>query len=238
MNRAIAQAGICSRRQADELIAAGRVKVNGEVVGDMGRKVSEDDVVEVDGKPIQSERKVVVVMNKPKGLLSTMSDPHGRPTVMEAMPKLPVTVKPVGRLDKDTEGLLLFTNDGELAARLTHARYGIEKEYEALVVGVPDEAALQRIRKGAFIEGRRARPVLVEVLGQPNPDRTMLKLILHEGRKREVRVLCENAGHEVDKLRRVRFGPLTVKGMRSGEVRLLGQKDVDRLRKMVGLGVS
>lgn len=230
----IARSGFASRRAAEGIIADGRVTVNGNLVVEMGVKVSPEDVVAIDGVPIAVAKRYTVALYKPKGVVTTLSDPQGRPTVVRYLPDYGVPLKPVGRLDMDTEGLLLCTNDGDLHARLSHPRYGIEKEYLAIVEGVPDERALDQLRKGVFIEGRKTAPAKVETVHE-EPRSTSLRITIHEGRYRQVRFMCEAVGHPVISLKRVRYGPLVLKGMRAGEAKLLGKKDVDGLRKLVGL---
>ena len=234
LHRFIAQCGVCSRRKAEELISEGRVEVNGETVARPGTVVSQADEVRVDGRPLRSQPHVYIVMHKPRGCLTTMKDEFGRQTVADLLPDVGVAVKPVGRLDKDTDGILLFTNDGELAARLTHPRYSVEKEYEATVSGVPGEQALGRLRKGVTAEGRRTRPAQVDVLSAREKG-AKLRIVLKEGRKRQIRLMCEAVGHPVKRLRRVRFGPLSLKGIRPGECRVLGESQVRTLKCLAGL---
>lgn len=230
LHRYIAQCGVCSRRRAEELISEGRVAVNGAVVSQQGTKVSDDDVVEVDGTRVRTQSFIYLVMYKPKGVVTSMSDERGRQTVADLLPRLDAAVKPVGRLDKDTDGLLLFTNDGDLAKRLTHPSHGIEKEYEAVVRGRVSESALSRLRKGVRIERRMTSPAVVEVIAEDRGT-TKLRIVLKEGWKRQVRLMCEAVGNDVVELRRVRFGPLKLKGMQPGECRILSGKLVEELRK-------
>lgn len=236
LHRYIAQSGITSRRKAEEMIAQGRVMVNGKIIITMGVLVEPGDEVRVDGELIAVQDSATLIMNKPKGLLTTMDDPQGRPTVMRLIPKEYQAVKPVGRLDKDTEGLLLLTTDGELAMRLTHAKYGIEKEYLAVVDGLPTQSSIEKLRRGVFVEGRRTSPAQVEMIpGDDTKGTARLKIIIHEGRKRQVREMCRMVGHEVISLRRVRIGHLILKGMAPGEVRRLPKVDVEKLKTAVGL---
>lgn len=236
LHKRIASSGLCSRRSAEQLILQGRVSVNGRTVTRLGTKVGPDDHVEVDGQPIARPRRITLVMNKPEGVLTTLSDPRGRRTVAHLLPRLDVAVKPVGRLDMDTSGVLLFTNDGELAARLTHPRYGVLKEYRAEVRGVPDERDLERLRTGVPLDGRRTAPAEVELAAVRRGGETSLVILrLHEGRNRQVRRMLEAVGHPVCKLRRTKFGPISVNRMAPGECRLLGIEEVDRLRRLVGL---
>lgn len=236
LHRYIAQSGLTSRRKAEELIAQGRVEVNGQVVTTMGVQVSDADEIKVDGDRISVREQVYLLLNKPKGVVTTTDDERGRQTVMDLIPEQYRHLKPVGRLDKDTEGLLILTNDGELAARLTHARYGVEKEYVATVEGIPPSDVMERLRKGVFIENVRMRMAKVWMEKQ-DPKRMIatLGVILHEGRKRQIREMMEAVGFPIRSLRRVRVGSLYVKGMAPGECRLIPQKDVKKLRSMAGL---
>lgn len=233
----IARSGLCSRRAAETLIQEGRVEVNGELVVELGRKVGPDDEVRVDGQPVGTAKIHAVLLNKPKGVVTTMRDPQGRPTILPYLPDYGVMLKPVGRLDMDTEGLLICTNDGDLAHRLAHPRYGVEKEYQAVVKGIPDEKTLDKLRKGVWIEGGKTSPAQVSLIhAEARTNTTSLRITIHEGRKRQVRLMCEAVGHPVASLRRVRIGPLHIRGLRAGECRLLGQQDVQELRRLVGLG--
>ncbi len=232
----IAKSGICSRRTAEQLIAQGRVLVNGELVVEMGRKVCPEDEVMVDGEALSVAKTYTVLLNKPLGVLTTLSDPQNRPTIVRYLPNYGVQLKPVGRLDMDTEGLLLVTNDGELANRLAHPRYGIDKEYQATVAGVPTPEKLEKLASGVFIEGRKTNPAKVQMVFRDPKDRfAVLTLILHEGRNRQVRLMCEAVGHPVTALKRTRIGNLHLRGMRPGEAKLLGQKQVEELKRAVGM---
>ena len=236
LHKRIAASGVCSRRAAEELIRDGRVEVNGVLVTEMGVKVGLEDDVRVDGKPIQIAKQVTLVLNKPVGYVTTLSDPQHRPTVKRLLPDLGVQLKPVGRLDMDTEGLLIFTNDGELAHRLAHPRYGVEKEYLATVSGDPKEEDLDKLRKGIYIEGGRAAPAKVERLrSERKTDTAQVRITIHEGRKRQVRLMFAAIGHPVQSLKRIRYAFLTTKGMPPGSCRLLGKKEVDALKQIVGL---
>lgn len=232
----IAHSGLASRRKAEELIKEGRVTVNGELVVDMGVQVAPSDKVLVDGRPAQTQKLVTLILNKPVGYITSMSDPFGRRTIVSLLPQMSVVVKPVGRLDQDTEGLILLTSDGELAHRLAHPRYEIEKEYEAIVAGIPSENALSKLRRGVYIEGGKTKPADVSVIhAEPSTQTTSLRFIIHEGRKRQLRLMCEEVGHPIIKLRRVRIGHMRVKGMKPAECRLVGQEDLAKLRALVGL---
>jgi 23S rRNA pseudouridine2605 synthase len=231
----IAHAGVCSRRNAEVLIQEGRVEVNGELVVEMGVKVSDADEVRVDGKPIKAAKQYTVLLNKPTGVVTTLYDPQKRPTIVRFLPDYGIPLKPVGRLDMDTEGLLICTNDGEFAHRLAHPSFGVEKEYQVIVEGIPTEKALHDLRRGVFIEKQRTAPAIVEVIhAEPRTNTTGLRIIIHEGRNRQIRNMCELVGYTVKSLKRVRIGPLRIKGMRPGECRLIGKEEINELRTLVG----
>jgi len=229
LQKALARVGWGSRRVVEELIADGRVSVNGEVA-QLGRRVDLDhDLVEVDGAPVGIKPGLVhYLLNKPRGVVTTASDTHGRPTVLSLVPEEP-RVFPVGRLDMDTEGLLLLTNDGELAHRLTHPSFGVEKTYVAEVEGAPSRAAIRRLREGIELDDGMTAPAKV-ALTEPN----VLTLTIHEGRNRQVRRMCEAIGHPVVRLVRTRFGPLHDRRLKPGAWRELSQEEVRALAEAVG----
>jgi 23S rRNA pseudouridine2605 synthase len=224
LNAYLARAGIASRRGADDLIKAGRVRVN-DVPGELNTYVHTGDRVEVDGKPVTAQALRYVLLNKPVATVTTASDPQGRPTVVELVEEIPERVVPVGRLDADTTGALLLTNDGPLSHRLAHPRYGVEKVYEAEVVGEPDEAALEQLAAGIDLDDGRTAPAGVRRLGP-----SKLELTLHEGRKHQVKRMCEAVGHPVVRLHRTRYAGLTVEGLEPGAWRQLEPSEVDQLR--------
>jgi 23S rRNA pseudouridine2605 synthase len=223
----LAHAGVASRRAAQELIRSGRVTVDGEVVDDLGRQLAGGEEVRVDGEAVGGpEERAVWLVHKPAGVVSTARDTHGRPTVVSLVPAAGARLYPVGRLDADTTGLILVTNDGELANRLTHPRYEVPRTYEATVGGGPvGEGALRALRAGVRLEDGVTAPASVRALG---PDR--LELVMHEGRKRQVRRMCSAVGHPVRALRRVAFGPLRLGSLRAGEARRLEAAEVEALR--------
>lgn len=237
LHKFIADCGITSRRKAEELIREGRVEVNGATVTDMGVKVSAEDRVIVDGRPLKLPKLHYVLMNKPKGYLTTLSDPHKRPTVAKLLPDLGVALKPVGRLDMETEGLLIFTNDGEFALRLTHPSFGIEKEYEAVVSGQVTPKAIKNLTQGVYIDGRRTAPAKVVIRNfNSKSNQTTLRIAIHEGRNRQVRLMCEYVGHPVSALKRIRIGHLVLREMPPGMCKSLGLADVQRLLEAAGGG--
>jgi pseudouridine synthase len=234
LQKVLSQAGIASRRAAEKLIANGRVSVNGATVTEMGTKadLGADDI-RVDGRRIKAaERSRYVLLNKPAGYVSTRSDPQRRQTVIDLLPGVREYVYPVGRLDYDTEGLLLLTNDGDLAAMLTHPRHGVERTYEAKVAGMPDDVALARLRKGIPLDGRRTLPADVSLINKGRRDRDgILLMTIREGRNRQVRRMCEAVGHPVRELRRTRIGPIQDRRLKPGEWRELRSDEVMALRK-------
>lgn len=235
LHKFIARCGLASRRAAEQAIREGRVEVNGEVVVEMGLKVGPGDQVSFDGVPIAPPELKYVLLNKPKGVVTTMDDPQRRRTVLAYLPDLGVPLKPVGRLDYDTSGMLVCTNDGELAARLTHPRYALEKEYRAVVQGKPSEETLERLRKGIVLDGRRTAPAQVHRIGTVKSDATELRVVIHEGRNRQIRRMLESVGHPVVDLKRVRIGPLRMAKMPPGSCRMLTKAEVRALQQAVGL---
>lgn len=235
LQKVLARAGIASRRKCEELIAAGRVKVNGEIISTLGSKVDpERDFIEVDGKPIALPRKhTYLILNKPVGYVCTAHDPQGRPTIMDLIP-LNRRLYPVGRLDMDSEGLVLLTDDGDLTQRLTHPSQEHEKEYLVLVEGHPESHNLQRLREGVALDDGFTWPADVTVLGQ-EPEGTWLRFIIHEGRKRQLRRMCQAVGHPVRRLIRVRIGPLRLGELPVGQYRPLTEEECALLRKAAGL---
>lgn len=229
VQKVLAQAGLGSRRSCEQLIASGRVHVNGEPAI-LGRRVDPQvDRIEVDGVPIGVRPGLVYyLLNKPPGVVSTASDPEGRPTVTAMVPATP-QVYPVGRLDAGSEGLLLLTNDGDLTFRLTHPSFGVEKEYLVSVHGRPAAGALRALRDGVHLDDGLTAPAKVS---QPEP--SLLRITIHEGRKRQVRRMCEAVGHPVTRLVRTRIGPLRDPGLQPGEWRELTTAEVRQLEKSAG----
>ena len=228
LNAYLARAGVASRRGADELIKAGRVTING-ARGELNTFVERADDVRVDGRVIGAQRLRHVLLNKPRGTITTARDPQGRPTVVDLVGG-DVRVVPVGRLDRDTTGVLLLTNDGPLAHRLAHPRYGVEKTYVADVEGEPGDDVLRRLADGIELEDGATAPARVSRLG---PSR--LELVLHEGRNRQARRMLETVGHPVLKLRRSRYAGLGPGRLRPGDWRDLTSAEIASLRRRVGL---
>jgi 23S rRNA pseudouridine2605 synthase len=224
LNAYLARAGVASRRGADELIKAGRVRVNGEP-GQLNTFVGSGDTVELDGRPLAAQRLAYVLLHKPAGVVTTARDPHGRPTVVDLV-RHEARVVPVGRLDADTTGSLLLTNDGPLAHRLAHPRYGVEKAYEVEVDGDPSEETLRRLADGVELDDGPTAPARARRLG---PGR--IELVLHEGRKHQVKRMCAAVGHTVRALHRTRYAGLGVDGLAPGAWRELTEEEVRRLRE-------
>jgi 23S rRNA pseudouridine2605 synthase len=232
LNAFLARAGVASRRRADDLIRAGRVRVNGRK-GELNTVVGRRDLVEVDGARVELQRIAYVLLNKPAGAVTTARDPQGRATVVELVPPEPRIV-PVGRLDADTTGALLLTNDGDLAHRLAHPRYGVPKVYEAEVDGSPSAGAVARLRSGIDLEDGLTAPAEVRVLRRGRQT-SRLELTLHEGRKHQVKRMCEAVGHPVRRLHRSRYAGLELGDLAPGAWRALTPDEVVALRAAVGL---
>lgn len=228
LNAYLARAGIASRRGADELIKAGRVLVNGEP-GQLNTFVQARDRVEVDGKPVAKQKLAYLLLHKPAGVVTTASDPQGRRTIVELVPREPRVV-PVGRLDVDTTGALLLTNDGQLAHRLAHPRYEVEKVYEAELEREPSDAALRALAEGIELEDGRTAPAKARRL-RPK----LIELSIHEGRKHQVKLMCAAVGCPVVRLRRSRYAGLDLSGLAPGKWRALSRSEIEALQKLTGL---
>jgi 23S rRNA pseudouridine2605 synthase len=238
LQKILSSAGIASRRAAEILIREGRVAVNGQTVTELGTKADpETDDVRVDGRRVKaSPRRRYILLYKPRGYITTRSDPQHRPTVIDLLAKGGVRdyVYPVGRLDYDSEGLLLLTSDGDLAARLTHPRYGVAREYQVCVRGVPDRHALDRLARGIVLDGRRTAPTEVtvqKVFEGEDGAQAVLAFVIHEGRNRQVRNMCDAIGHPVVRLKRVRIGPISDERIRPGEFRDLTDREIAQLKR-------
>ncbi len=234
LNKFLAQAGFCSRREADRWIEEGRVQVNGRVIQELGCKIDDsNDKVVANGRVVKGavRRHLYVLLYKPAGTVVTAKDPFGRPTVMDLLGRLPVRIFPVGRLDADSEGAILLTNDGDLAHRLIHPRFEVKKVYLAKVEGEIRDAELTKLRKGLFLEGKRTAPAEVRLIRR-SPRRSVVRMAIHEGRKREIRKLFEALGHRTEHLLRIEFAGLTLKGLKPGKWRFLTKREVAGLKAL------
>lgn len=228
----MANCGVASRRKSEEIILSGRVKVNGEIVNTLGTKVTNKDVVTVDGRIIQKEEHVYYVLNKPRGYVTTLEDEFDRRKVIDLFAKedLAYRIFPVGRLDYDTQGVLLFTNDGELANKLTSPHSNIEKEYLARVEGKADKVAVSKLVRGVVINGYKTKPAEVEVIEYKKDTNTsLLRIIITEGKNHQVKNMCEAVGLPVKKLTRLRFATISTEGIAKGEYRKLKIHEVKQL---------
>jgi 23S rRNA pseudouridine2605 synthase len=230
LNKFLAHAGVGSRRHCDDLIARGRVRVNGAVVRELGVKVEEGQEICVDGTPLKSERLVYWLVNKPTGYLCTNHDPAGRPRAVDLVEHIPQRVYTVGRLDEDSEGLLLLTNDGDLANKLMHPRYGVEKTYWVQTAGTPTRDDLQKLIQGVWLSDGHVKARRVKRL-KSQGESTWLEIVLSEGKNREVRRMLAKLGHKVMRLRRVALGPVHLGRLRKGKSRPLHRDELARLRQ-------
>ena len=232
LQKVMASCGVASRRKCEEIISQGRVKVNGIVVTELGTKVSKKDIIEVDGKALERQLLVYYVLNKPTGYLTAVSDKLGRRTVMDLIdPETKKTrIFPVGRLDYDTSGVLLLTNDGELSYKLTRSEREVEKKYQVRVDGIIDQDAVAKLIKGVVIDGVKTKRAQVEIISfDKKNNSSLIMLTITEGRNRQVRKMCEAIGYEVKKLKRVSFGGVDLDGLSVGEYRALKPHEVKKL---------
>jgi 23S rRNA pseudouridine2605 synthase len=240
LQKILSTAGVASRRMAETLITQGRVSVNGKTITELGTKADPDaDEIRVDDRRIRGpQRRRYLLLYKPRGYITTRSDPEHRPTVIDLLARGGVRdyIYPVGRLDYDSEGLLLLTSDGDLASKLTHPRHGVDREYEVRVRGVPDKHELDRISRGVTLDGRRTTPArvrLTEIIEVESGPQAVLSFVIQEGRNRQVRDMCDAIGHPVVRLRRVRIGPIRDEHIRPGEFRDLTPREVALLNRAV-----
>src|SRR5947209_8595 len=231
LNKFLAHAGVGSRRHCDELIQTGRVKVDGRVVRELGTRVADGQQVAVDGQPLRGERLVYWLVHKPAGYLCTNHDPAGRPRAVDLLPHVPERVYTVGRLDEESEGLLLLTNDGDLAHRLMHPRFGVHKTYLVQVAGRPGQEELQKLLKGVWLSDGHVRARRVKRL-KVQGESTWLEIVLSEGKNREIRRMLARLGHKVLRLRRSAIGPVRLDRLRSGKARRLKPEELVRLRQV------
>lgn len=230
LQKVIAHAGITSRRKAEELIVAGRVSVNGQIVKELGVQVSAKDRVEVDGVPIEQESPVYYMLYKPRGVISAVTDDKKRKVVLDFFTDVPERLYPIGRLDYDTSGLLLLTNDGDLSQKLMHPKHEVDKVYVAKVKGIADKKQLLPLSRGIRIEGKKTAPARFEILSTDAATQTsIVQLTIHEGRNHQVKNMLKAVGLPVQKLKREMYGSLTLAGLRPGEYRELTKKEVNEL---------
>lgn len=231
LQKVMAHAGVASRRKSEEIISQGRVKVNGKVITEMGTKVSDEDLIEVDGKIITREKKVYLLLNKPVGYITTVDDPRGRKTVIDLIEGVNQRIYPVGRLDFDTSGLLILTNDGDLTYKLTHPSHMVNKTYHVEIEGHAKQEKLDRLEKGIFLEDGLTAPARVEDVDYKK-EKTDFNLTIYEGRNRQVRRMCEKIGHPVVNLKRIKFGFLTIDNLKLGQFRYLSNREINKLKEI------
>lgn len=236
LQKVMAQAGVASRRKAESMITDGEVKVNGKVVKELGTKVTDKDTIIVNGFPISKEEHVYYLLYKPRGVVTTVKDDKKRKTVLDFFENVSERIYPVGRLDYDTSGLLLLTNDGELDNRLTHPKYEFEKKYVAKVKGIVSNNDLKQLRVGVMIDDKKSAPAKVKLIKTNEDAKTsIVSLTIHEGRNHQVKKMMSAVGHSVMKLSRESYGFLTLQGLQPGEWRRLKPHEVEELKKKVGL---
>jgi 23S rRNA pseudouridine2605 synthase len=235
LQKIISRAGIASRREAEVLIQNGRVSVNNVVIKELGAKADlEHDVIKVDNRPLSDEKKIYILLYKPKGIVTTLHDPEGRKTVTDLVKEIKERIYPVGRLDYNTEGLLLMTNDGELTNILTHPRHNIDKTYVAKVKGITCEEKLDLLRIGVKLSDGMTAPAKVIVKNYDyNKNSTSIEITIHEGKNRQVRRMFEVIGYPVNQLKRTKYAFLTLDGLKRGQYRYLESKEVEDLKKLV-----
>lgn len=232
LHKLISDAGVTSRRKAEELIQMGRVRVNGKVITELGSKADpERDEIHVNGNRIEpQQQRIVVLLYKPDGYITSLRDPEGRPTVTKLVDDIPMRLYPIGRLDYHTEGLLLMTNDGQLAQRIEHPSHSIDKIYTAKVKGIPTDQELAKLRKGVVLEGRKTLPARIQVL--ETRKNAWLEITIREGRQNQIRKMFDLIDHPVIKLRREAIAFLTIQGMKPGEYRFLSGDEIQKLYKV------
>jgi 23S rRNA pseudouridine2605 synthase len=231
LQKILAAAGICSRRKAEELIAQGQVAVDGVVVTELGRRVDPQlHTITCKGRPLAApEEKIYLLLNKPKGYVTTTRDPQGRPIVLDLVKVVRARLFPVGRLDQDTSGALLMTNDGDFAQKILHPRYEIERTYRAQVTGRPTVEKLRELEAGIVLDGQRTWPARVRVIGRKGDAATIIEVIIHEGKKRQVRRMFDAIGHPVQELSRIAYGGLQLGAIAVGSYRRLSKRDLEKI---------
>jgi len=229
LQKFLAHAGIASRRASEDIIKQGRVTLNGRTITDMGVSVSESDLVNVDGKLIENEEeKTYIMLNKPVGYVSTAKDQFDRPTVLDLVKDINKRLYPVGRLDYDTSGLIILTNDGDFTYQLTHPKHEIDKEYEALISGIPSDAEIKRFEDGLQIDDYTTSPAKI-IISEKNRNNTLVHITIHEGKNRQVRKMCEAIGHNVLTLKRISVGPIALENLPEGKWRRLSDTELKSL---------
>lgn len=237
LQKVMAHAGVASRRKSEELIAAGKVKVNGEIVTELGTRVSSTDNIEVDGVPIVKEETVYYLLYKPRGIISTANDEKGRKTVVDFFPEVEERIYPVGRLDYDTSGIIIMTNDGEFSYLMTHPKFEIKKTYIAKVKGIPKREDLKKLEKGIQLEDGLTAPAHVKMMSVDQKSKSaIVEITIHEGRNRQVRRMFDAIGCPVESLKREVFGNITTRGLNAGEARPLTIHEVKQLRVLAETG--
>ena len=233
LQKAIAASGYTSRRKAEDLIVQGKVEVNGKVVTELGTKVKQGDLITVEGKPLVGENKVYYVFYKPKGCVCTLDDEFDRPIITDYFTEVKERIYPVGRLDFDTTGLIIMSNDGEFANLMMHPSSHLEKVYEVTVTGLVNGETLHKLEKGIYLEGVKTLPCKIKVVGKDNEHKTtMLMIKLVEGKNRQVKKMFETMGHNVKRLHRVQVGGINLKGLKPGRYRILKPQEVKELKNM------
>lgn len=234
INKYIAHAGLASRRKAEEFIKQGLVTINGQVVTELATTVKQGDKVEVSGTPIYNEEKVYYLLNKPRGVISSVSDDKGRQTVVDLLPQVKERIYPVGRLDWDTSGLLILTNDGDFTDKMIHPKNEIDKVYLARISGLATKENLRPLTRGLVIDGKKTKPARYTIIKTDrDKNRSIVELTIHEGRNHQVKKMFETIGLPVEKLSRIRFGTLDLTGLRPGESRRLNKKEISQLHNAV-----
>jgi len=233
LQKVLAEYGIASRRKCEQLILEGKVKVNGVLVTELGTKVDKfyDEIALDDNKLISLDKKVYVLLNKPIGYICSVKDQFNRPVVTDLLKSLKGRIYPVGRLDYDTEGLLILTNDGDLAYILTHPKHEVNKEYVALVSGIVQDEDIEKFKLGLFIDDYKTAPAILEIL-KKNKDTSLIKVTIHEGKNRQIRKMCEAIGHKVINLERISIGNISLGKLASGKYRFLSEKEINYLKTL------
>jgi 23S rRNA pseudouridine2605 synthase len=233
LQKVMSEYGVASRRKCEELIAAGKVKVNGYLITELGRKVDkEKDIIEVDGEIIKSSgNKLYILLNKPVGYITSVKDQFGRPTVLDLIKGISVRVFPIGRLDYDTEGVILLTNDGDLTYRITHPKHNINKTYRALVHGEANQEDVLTLRRGIEIEDYVTAPAKMEIIRYLKGN-SIIDITIHEGKNRQVRKMCSAIGHEIISLKRIRIGKIGLGSLKKGEWRYLSESEIKYLKEL------